>query len=124
MNETLYVGGNGFVYAISTHNCGVLWGVELNPGWFVAGSPFVSLRKTDRYLFAFAYGRLYKLDKRSGQILQQSEQLKKLKHRAGVFSTTFDSASMSFDDSVLAGDCGDGDGGGGGDGDGGDGGGD
>ncbi|HBE67747.1 MAG TPA: hypothetical protein DDW52_06315 [Planctomycetaceae bacterium] len=120
MPDLLFVGGNGTVYALRASDCSVHWTTALKSGWLVSGSPFVSLRETDKHLYAFSYGTLYKLDKRTGAVLQAGDQIKNLKHRAGVFSTTFDSNSASFDDACLAGDDGSGDGdGGGGDGDGG-----
>lgn len=119
MNEILYIGGSGTVYAMRAKDCSVLWCVELQTSWLLAGSAFVSLRETDTHLFAFAYGTLYKIDKASGHILQKGGQIKALKSRAGVFSTSTDSDFSSCDDAALAGDdgCGDGgcDGGDGGD---------
>lgn len=64
--------------------------------------------------FCVSYGTLYKLDRRTGAVLQAGDQIKPPKHRAGVFSTTCDSDTATFDDACLAGD-----GGAGGDGDGG-----
>ncbi len=127
MVNLLYVGGNGSVYAMRATDCSIQWTTELKSGWLITGSPFVSLRETNECLFAFAYGTLYKLDKRTGEILETGQQIKNLKHRAGVFSTTFESDAASLDDACLAGDDGSGDGGdggggGGGGGDGGDGG--
>ena len=108
------------MYAMRQSDCSILWETELKSGWFISGSPFVSLRETSEHLFAFAYGTLYKLDKRTGAILCAGDQIKNLKHRAGVFATTFDTEGASFDDACLAGDNGSGDGdAGGGDGDGG-----
>ena len=119
MSNNLYIGGNGRVYAMDAASCTIRWSLELNPGWSVMGSPFVSLKETERHLFAFAYGTLYEIDKRDGSIVEQSEPIRELKHKAGVFSTTLDATMASDVDAAVIGDGGDGDGADGGDGDGG-----
>lgn len=123
MSNNLYIGGNGRVFAMDPATCAIRWSLELNPGWFVMGSPFVSLKETERHLFAFAYGTLYKIDKRDGSIVEKSEPIRELKHKPGVFSTTLDATMSSDVDAAIigdGGDGGDGDGADGGDGDGGD----
>lgn len=122
--EVLYVGGNGCVYAIRASNCQILWELELRSGWFISGTPFVSLRETPLNLFAFAYGRMFKIEKRTGNLIAESEQIKNLKHRAGVFASSVETVSSDLDDAVLAGDSSDGGGDAGGSDGGGDGGGD
>lgn len=127
MNDRLYIGGNGWVYAIDGKTCQVVWAVDLNPGWLAGGNRFVSLRETDDYLYAFTHGRLHRIDKQTGKIKKRSDDFPKLRHHAGVFSTTTESSTSTDDDTSLVsmgGDtdgCGDGassgcdDGGGGGD---------
>ena len=58
MNDRLFIGGNGWVYAIDPHSSRVLRSVDLNPGWFAGGNRFVSLRETEEHVFAFTHGRL------------------------------------------------------------------
>jgi outer membrane protein assembly factor BamB len=119
MNDHLYVGGNGSVYALDVRTCQVVWSLDLKPGWFVAGNPFVSLRETEHALYAFAYGTLYQIDKHRGTLVRTGPPIKNLKYKAGVFATQADAAAASDAETAILGD-GDGDGNGNGNGDGGD----
>ena len=83
-----YIGGNGLVVAIDSDGGRVIWQTELKTGWFKLGASFVSLTEDGQFLYAFSYGKLYKLNKNSGKIILESEVVKKLKHLTGVFSST------------------------------------
>src|SRR5690606_38875881 len=98
MRDQLYIGGNGWVYAIDGKTCQVIWAVDLNPGWFAGGNRFVSLRETENYLYAFTNGRLHRIDKQTGKIKKRSDDFPKLRHHAGVFSTTTESSTSTDDD--------------------------
>lgn len=101
MRDQLYIGGNGWVYAIDGKTCQVIWAVDLNPGWFAGGNRFVSLRETEDYLYAFTNGRLHRIDKQTGKIKKRSDDFPKLRHHAGVFSTTTESSTSTDDDTSL-----------------------
>jgi hypothetical protein len=101
MSDTLYIGGNGWVYAIDGDSCGVVWSLDLNPGWFAGGNRFVSLRETEEHVFAFTHGRLHKIEKRSGRLVGSSEDFPKLRRHAGVFSTTSESTTATDGDTSL-----------------------
>lgn len=117
MNPTrsyVYIGGNGYVYAIHTDDGTVAWEVELKPGWFKSGSSFVSLMEDGPVLYAFAYGTFYRIRKDSGEIECIGPGIPRLKHTAGVFSVDPDASTGG---SVILGSDGhDGHDGGGGDG--------
>jgi len=115
--KIVYVGGNGFVYAIYTRDGEAAWELELKPGWFKTGNNFVSIMEDGPLLYAFAYGVFYAIKKVNGEIVCKGKEVKKLKDKAGVFSVDPDASTGG---SVAVGsDGGDGSGDGGGDGGGG-----
>jgi outer membrane protein assembly factor BamB len=93
----LFVSGNGLVYALAASDGAVVWERELKPGWFKLGSSFVSVVERADAVYAFAYGRLYKLDKRNGEILSQGAEIGKLKHQLAVLA-----GSASSSDAAIA----------------------
>jgi hypothetical protein len=115
----VYIGGNGYVYALLTRSGEVAWETELKPGWFKTGNNFVSLMEDGQYLYAFSYGTFYKLKKSTGEIVAKGNEIKNLKNKAGVFSVDPDASTGGAVAIGSDGGDGSGDGGGGGDGDGG-----
>lgn len=67
-NHPLFVGTANRVYAIDRGSGAVLWKVVLNDRFFKMGSSFVSLEFDGQSLFAAAYGHLYCLDPRTGDV--------------------------------------------------------
>ena len=92
--NTKFIGGNGMIVAINADTGKSLWETELKSGWFKMGSSFVSLTEDSNFLYAFAYGKLYKIEKTNGRILLEGEETKKLKHASAVFSG-IDNAQLS-----------------------------
>lgn len=109
--DHLYVAGNGWVFAVDRQTLDEVWSLELKQGWFKVGSSFVSLREDEHHLFAVAYGRVHRIDKRTGELLQTSEELRGLKHMAAVFAGSGGDGPLL--DAEAAACAGDGSGGGG-----------
>ncbi len=93
--KLVFVGGNGFVYGISTIDGSVAWERALKSGWFKSGNPFVSLMEDNEFLYAFSYGTLFKIEKNTGAIIMTGKEIKKLRNHAGVFSADPDASTGS-----------------------------
>jgi len=114
--DNIFVGGRGHVYALDKETGTLLWDITLKEGFFKTGNELVSLLETAERLYAFSYGTLYRIEKKSGRIEWQTH-IPHLKHHAGLM------AVEGYVNSIEVGVSCDGDSGGDG-GDGGDGGGD
>ena len=110
--DRLYLAGRGWVFAIDAHTLAEVWSLELKPGWFKVGSQFTSLREDEAHLFALAYGRVYKIDKATGTLLQTGPEIEALKQQTAVFSGTSMDAAVTDGEAACDTD-GDGDGDGG-----------
>jgi outer membrane protein assembly factor BamB len=86
-SRVLYVGGQGCVYALRAEDGSVLWERELKKGgWFKVVLPFLSLVEDKDVLYAFTGGRLFVLDKNTGKVLVEGEEIKKMKYVPAVLA--------------------------------------
>lgn len=86
MNKLVYVGGDGYVHAFDRNSGELVWETELKKGFFVSGSSFVSLVEAQDGIFAFSYGKMYKLDKGTGEKLFEGPEIKRLKNSVCMIS--------------------------------------
>ncbi|MBN1868278.1 hypothetical protein JW916_13415 [Candidatus Sumerlaeota bacterium] len=85
--RVVYVGGQGRVCAVSSHDGSVLWERELKKGgWFKIVNPFLSLVEDENVLYAFCSGQLFVLEKTTGKILVEGKPIEKLKHVPAVLA--------------------------------------
>jgi outer membrane protein assembly factor BamB len=85
-NGLVFVGANGFVCGLSKDTGAVVWETQLKKGFLKSGASFVSLMDADDALYAFSSGRLYKINKRDGNVLFEGSKIKKLKHHIATIA--------------------------------------